>query len=70
MRSAVPLVEGVACADCWPHVYTFRVRNTTPSIRIEAIRNDAKCLVNELVESDFESIVWTVISYDPHSNSN
>ena len=35
----------------------FRVRNATPSIRIEADRNGAKCLVNELIDSDFENMV-------------
>jgi len=69
LRSAVPLVKGVACADCWPHVDKFRVRNATPSIHIEAVRNGAKCYVNELIDSDFENMVWTAISYDPPSNS-
>ena len=56
MRSAVPLVKGVACADCWPHVDKFRVRNATPTASIEAVRNGEKCLVDELIdsESDFE----------------
>ena len=63
------MVKGVACADCWPHVDKFRVRNATPSIHIEAVRNGAKCYVNELIDSDFENMVWTAISYDPPSNS-
>ena len=64
----MPLVKGVACADCWPHVDRFRVRNATASI--EAVRNGAKCLVDELIYSDFENMVWTTISFDPPSNSS
>ena len=62
MRSAGPLVKGLACADCWPHAEKFRLRRAPASI--EVVREGTRCSVTEgeFRDSDFENMVWTTIS--------
>ena len=63
MQSAAPLIQGVACTDCWPHAERFRLRHA-PAL-IEVVRAATRCSVTEreLKDSDFERMVWTTIKY-------
>ena len=67
-KSAEPLAKGVVCGDCWPHVEKYRLRGLTPielwfTATIEAERDGKSCIVDEteLVNSDFNNMVWTTI---------
>ena len=62
-KSGEPLAKGVVCADCWPHVEKYRLRNGYATASIEAARDGKSYFVDEkeLLNSDFDNMIWTTL---------